>query len=79
MKYSVQFEIKEAKWSPVEELYNLEKKHDLIWIPKLRESHVYPTSFQKMLKTFATQGFSTKLFPGSNIRIQNPFECLQNS
>lgn len=65
MKYSIQFESEEAKWTYIEELYGLEKKQDLRMVPKLTEAHISPTGFQKMRVKFATQVFSSTVASGS--------------
>lgn len=72
IKYPVQFENKEAKWSHIEELHNLEKNQDLRMVPKLTESHVNPTNFQKMRVKLATQVFSSTVVSGT-------FWCIQTS
>lgn len=46
---------KNISWSYVETLYNIDKSKDNRLVPKLTESHIHPTNFEKMKVKFASQ------------------------
>lgn len=64
------FDDKNTSWSYVETFYNKDKKEFYRSAPKLTNAHVYPSNFDKMRVSLATQIISHSVASGMNVYIR---------
>lgn len=60
----------EISWKYLEQFYNHDKNYPDRAAPKLTDSHIYPTNFEKMKVKFASQLFSKTVACGLNVYIR---------
>lgn len=68
--YTSPDEEKEIKWDYIAQLYNNDKKYGIWLAPKLTDSHIQPTYFEKMKAKYATQVFSATVSAGLNLYVR---------
>lgn len=64
MRNSFHFNNKKTSWSFVENFYNQDKKKPYRAAPKLTDSHIYPTNFEKMKVKLSVQVLSSSVASG---------------
>ncbi|KAK9709679.1 Transposase protein [Popillia japonica] len=70
LKYKFVSEEKEIRWDYITQFYNNDKKYGIRAAPKLTDSHIQPTNFEKMKVKYATQVFSATVSAGLNLYIR---------
>lgn len=82
LKYDFIFEDNIISWKFIEQFYNHDKTYGVRAAPKLTNSHINPSPFEKMKTKFATQLFSATVSHGMNVYIrfgQLPKEALKTT
>lgn len=70
MTYDFYVNSKKISWKYIKDFYELDQKFPVKAAHKLTDSHIYPTSFQKMKVKLATQVFSYSVYVGMTFYIR---------
>lgn len=72
-KHYFAFDSKQTSWGHITNFYNHDKKYSTRAAPKLTDSHINPSNFEKMKVKFATQVLSTTVSASMNLYIRFGF------
>lgn len=70
LKYDFVLDDEIISWKYIKQFYERDKKFSIRAAPKLTDSHIFPTIFQKMKVKLATQVFSATVAASLNVYIR---------
>lgn len=74
IKYNFILNNNTISWKYILQFYNLDKGYSVRAAPKLTDSHIFPSNFEKMKVKYATQVFSATVEAALNVYIR--FEAI---